>query len=46
MKRRPITLSLRAMLLDKYKEYCEKHGMILSRRVELLLERDLKKQSK
>ena len=41
--RRAITLSIRADLLDEYNTYCEKHGMVLSRKVEILLELDLKK---
>lgn len=42
MKRKPVTVSLKAELLDKYSKYCKEQGMILSRRIEVLLEEDLK----
>jgi len=43
-KRKPVTVSLRADLLNKYSEYCKEQGMVLSRRIEILMEEDLKKQ--
>ena len=39
--RKPVTLSLKSELLDKYSNYCEEHGMVLSRRLEVLILKDL-----
>ena len=40
--RKPVTVSLKVDLLDKYSKYCEEQGMFLSRRLEILMEKDLK----
>ena len=42
--RRPITLSLKEKLLNEYLEYCKENGMVLSRRIEVLIKRDLQKK--
>ena len=39
--RKAVTMSLKADLWDKYSKYCEEQGMVMSRRVEILLEKDL-----
>ena len=39
--RKAVTLSIKSDLLDDYSKYCEEHGMVLSRRVELLIQKDL-----
>lgn len=41
--RKPVTLSLKSELLEQYSKYCEEHGMVLSRRVEVLINQDLEK---
>ncbi len=41
--RKPVTLSLKSGLLDQYSEYCQKHGMVLSRRLEVLIQNDLER---
>ncbi len=41
--RKAVTLSLKSELLEKYSEYCQKHGMVLSRRLEVLIQNDLEK---
>ena len=43
--RKPVTISLKADLLSKYKEYCKRRGMFLSRRIEVLIRKDLEKHS-
>ena len=39
--RKPVTLSLRSELVDNYSKYCQEHGMVLSRRLEVLIQKDL-----
>ena len=41
--RKPVTLSIKSELLDNYSNFCEKNGMMLSRRIEVLLQNDLEK---
>ena len=43
VKKTPITLSITTEIMDKYRKYCEKYGMIISKRVEILIEKDMKK---
>ena len=45
-KRKPVTISLKSDLHDRYKKYCEEQGMFLSRRIEKLMERDLEQNRK
>lgn len=42
----PVTLSLKVDLLNKYNEYCKINGMILSRRIELLIKEDLRRATR
>ncbi len=46
MKRKPVTVSLYSDLLERYKKYCNLNGMMLSRRLEILMEKDLKNKLK
>jgi len=39
-----LTLSIDKELLKKFKDYCEKEGLIISRQVEKFIEKELKKQ--
>ncbi len=39
--RKAVTVSLKANVIDKYSEYCKQQGMILSRRLEILIEKDM-----
>jgi len=39
--RKPITFSIKSELLNVFSKYCEEHGYIMSRRVEVLIKRDL-----
>ena len=42
-KKKNITLSLTKSLIDNYKTFCEKNGMSVSKRIEILMNKDLKK---
>jgi hypothetical protein len=39
--RKTVTMSLRSELLEAYRKYCEQHGYLLSRRLEILMKKDL-----
>jgi hypothetical protein len=39
-----LTLSVDKRLLEEYKKYCEREGLIISRQVEKLMEEQLKKR--
>ena len=41
-----LTLSVNEDILDSYKDYCEKEGIILSKQVEKFMDAELKKQKK
>ena len=41
-KKEGITLSLKEDILNRYKDFCNKHGYLLSRRLEILMMRDIK----
>ncbi len=43
--RKPVTLSIKSELLEKYTKYCQEHGMVISRRLEVLMQQDLEKIS-
>jgi hypothetical protein len=45
MKRKiKLTLSIDENLLEEYKKYCNREGFIISRRIEKLMEEELKKK--
>lgn len=44
MGRKAVVLSLDEEIHDKYKQYCEKHSIILSRKVEKFIEEKIKKK--
>ena len=41
-----ITLLVNTELYDKYREYCKKKGLIVSRQVEIMMEEQLKKEGR
>jgi hypothetical protein len=43
-KKIKLTLSINEKLLKKYKKYCEREGLILSKQVEKFIEEQLKKK--
>jgi len=43
-KKTKLTLSIDKNLLDEYKKYCEKEGLIISRQVEKFMEEQIKKR--
>jgi len=40
--RKPVTYSIKGDVLLQYKEFCDKEGMLMSRRVELMMVKDMK----
>lgn len=44
MGRKTVALSLDEEIYNRYKEYCEEHSIILSRKVEKFMEEELKKK--
>ena len=43
MAKKRITLSVDSKIYDAYRDYCEKLGIILSKQVEIFLQKELKK---
>lgn len=41
-----ITLRVNSQLYDKYKEFCKKKGLLISRQVEIMMEEQLKEGAK
>jgi len=39
-----ITLKVNSLIYDKYREYCKKKGLIVSRQVEIMMEEKLKEE--
>jgi antitoxin component of RelBE/YafQ-DinJ toxin-antitoxin module len=44
MTKTKLTLSIDEKVLEEYKNYCEKEGLIISRQVEKFIEEQLKKK--
>ena len=44
MDTKNITLKVNSDLYDKYREYCKKKGLIVSRQFEITMEEQLKKE--
>ena len=44
MDTKNITLLVNTEVYDKYREYCKKKGLIVSRQVEIMMEEQLKKE--
>ena len=42
MDTKNITLKVNSELYDKYREYCKKKGLIVSRQFEIMIEKQLK----
>ena len=41
-----VTLHLNSRLYDEYSEYCKKEGIVLSRKIEKFIEKELSKNDK
>lgn len=41
MAKKKVTLSIDDKVYDKYKDYCEKNALMLSKKVELFMENEL-----
>lgn len=46
MDTKNITLKVNSDLYDKYREFCKKKGLIVSRQFEIVMEEQLKKEKK
>jgi len=46
MGRKNITLKVDDELYDKFREYCKKKGLIISRQFEIFMEKELNKHEK
>ena len=46
METKNITLKVNSDLYDKYREYCKKKGLIVSRQFEIIMEDQLKEVAK
>ena len=44
MESKNITLKVNSEIYDKYREYCKKKGLIVSRQFEIMMEEQLKKE--
>lgn len=42
MESKNITLRVNSELYDKYREFCKKKGLLMSRQVEIMMEENLK----
>ena len=42
MTRKKLTITIEEEILKKYKEFCEKHSINISRRIEKHIEKDMK----
>lgn len=45
MSNKNITLSVDSDTYDKYSEYCKKNGIVISKRFELFIQKELKEKS-
>jgi len=43
METKNITLKVNSLIYDKYREHCKKNGLIVSKQVEIMMEKQLKK---
>lgn len=46
MSSKSVTLKVESELYDKYREYCKKKGLIVSRQFEIMMEEQLKEGAK
>jgi hypothetical protein len=46
MGRKTVALSVNAELYDEYKQYCEENSIILSRKFDEFMKKELKKEGK
>jgi len=44
MSKKKVTLSIDEKIYDRYREYCEKNALMLSKKVELFMEKELKEK--
>ena len=45
MGKKRVTLFVESEIYDKFKEYCDKNGLVLSKRFERFMEEELKKNN-
>ena len=46
MSKKKVTLSIDEKTYDRYKDHCEKNALMLSKKVELFMEEELKNKNK
>jgi len=46
MESKNITLRVNSKLYDKYREFCKKKGLLVSRQVEIMMEQQMKEGAK
>lgn len=46
MGKKTVSLSIDKEIYEKYRKYCEKKGIILSKQVELFMQKELEKNGK
>ncbi len=46
MPSKSVTLRVESELYDKYREFCEKKGLIVSRQFEIMMEKQMKEGAK
>ncbi len=44
MVKKRVTLFVESTIYDRFKEYCDKQGLVLSKRFEIFMEEELKKR--
>lgn len=44
MAKKKVTLSIDSKVYDNYKEYCKKNAIMLSKKIELFMEKELKEK--
>ncbi len=42
-KKKKVTLSIDSQIYDKYRDYCEENAIMLSKKIELYMKKELKK---
>jgi len=46
MPSKNVTLSVNAELYDRYREFCKKKGLLISRQFEIIMEKQLEEEEK
>jgi len=42
--RKPFTMNLKPELMEEFKKFCEEHGYLPSRRIEILMKKDVEER--